>query len=263
MNLFTSAVEYYRRYRPGIPSEVVALLTDATPHHRPRRLLDIGTGTGLVVAALQEHVDDILAIDPDEDMLTAAEATLRPHTPQGVRLELQQCAAEELTLPAGWQADLVTICRTFHWTDQPTVLQRLDHHVAPDGVVAIFGDSSLWTVRTPWTETVRTVVQEFLGENRRAGTGTFTQHDRPYSEIMAASPFSEVREYRVPVTRHWRYETILGYLYSTSFAAPRLFGNRRTEFESTLRDRLAAVSPHDVFVEDNEFVLRIGQRPTA
>ncbi|WP_227026204.1 hypothetical protein [Streptomyces fodineus] len=33
-----------------------------------------------------------------------------------------------------------TICRAFHWLDQTAVLARLDDQVAPDGVVAIFGD---------------------------------------------------------------------------------------------------------------------------
>lgn len=261
MSLFASTVEYYRRYRPGVPPEVATVLLRASPDRRPRRLLDVGTGTGLVVEALIDHFDDIVAIDTDGDMLAAAECALRPLTPEETRLDLQECAAEDLTPPTGWYADLVTICRAFHWIDQASFLERLDHYVAPDGVVAIFGDNSFWTAEPSWSETVRTVVKEFLGEQRRAGKGTFQHHTRPYSEILEESPFSQVEETRVPVRRIWTSDSILGYLYSTSFAAPRLFGERQASFESTLRERLAAHNPDDTFVEDNEFTIRIGRRP--
>jgi hypothetical protein len=40
-----------------------------------------------------------------------------------------------------------------------------------------------------------------LGEQRRAGNGIFTHHDRPYSEILAESAFSDVEEIIIPVQR--------------------------------------------------------------
>lgn len=261
MNLFAS--EYYRRYRPGIPPEVVSVLMRASPDRRPRRLLDVGTGTGLVVEALLDHFDDIIAIDNDDDMLAAADSALRALTPEGTRLTLSRCAAEDFTPPHGWRADLVTICRAFHWIDQAAVLTRLDQSVSPDGAVAIFGDSSFWAVDTHWSHLVRAVVQDFLGEKRRAGQGTFQHHTRPYSEIMEESAFSQVTETRVPVRRVWTCGRILGYLYSTSFAAPALFGESQPAFETALKERLATLSADDTFIEDNEFLIRIGRRPRS
>ena len=52
MSTFAGTIDYYRKYRPGIPSEVAEILSAAAPQRRPRRLLDVGTGTGLVVEAL-------------------------------------------------------------------------------------------------------------------------------------------------------------------------------------------------------------------
>ena len=74
MSLFTGTTEFYRRYRPGIPEEVAQVLDRATPVGRPRRLLDVGTGTGLVVEALLSRFDDVIGVDNDADMLAAAEA---------------------------------------------------------------------------------------------------------------------------------------------------------------------------------------------
>ncbi|WP_405009577.1 class I SAM-dependent methyltransferase [Kitasatospora sp. NBC_01539] len=260
MSLFTGTVGYYRQYRPGIPEEVAAVLDQAAPTGSPRRLLDVGTGTGLVAEALLGRFDEIIAIDNDAEMLAAAESALRPALPDGTSLALVESTAEDFTPPAGWRADLVTICRAFHWLDQATVLALLDDQVAPGGAVAIFGDNSFWAAESPWKQSVRSVVQDFLGEERRAGNSTFKHHNRPYSEIMEESPFNHVEEVRVPVQRTWTTEGILGYLYSTSFAAPHLFGDRLAEFESAVKAVLAEHTNDDTFPEDNEFLIRIGRR---
>lgn len=263
MSVFRGTVGFYRQYRPGIPQDVADILDPAAPARSPRRLLDVGTGTGLVVEALLGRFDDIIAIDNDPDMLAAAEAALRPQLPAGTDLLLQQVAAEEFTPPPGWQADLVTICRAFYWLDQAAVLARLDTQVSPDGAVAIFGDNSFWAATSPWKAAVRSVIQNFLGEQRRAGTSTFQHHNRPYSDIMRESPFRQVEELSVPVTRTWTADSILGYLYSTSFAAPHLFGDRIDEFDQTVRATLTQFSATDTFEEDNEFLIRIGRRERA
>lgn len=260
MSTFAGTVEHYRKYRPGIPEDVANILAAAVPEHHPRRLLDVGTGTGLVVEALLTRFDDIIAIDTDADMLAATEAAMRPTVPAGTRMVLQRRSAEEFTPPEGWHADLVTICRAFHWLDQPAVLARLDGQVTPDGAVAIFGDNSFWAAGSPWKSAVRAVIQDFLGEQRRAGAGVFSHHDRPYSEIMQESAFNRVEELRVPVRRVWSTESILGYLYSTSFAAPHLFGDRLAEFEAAVTRKLSEFSDSDTFDEDNEFLIRIGRR---
>jgi trans-aconitate methyltransferase len=262
MTLFTGTVGFYRQYRPGIPEDVAAVLDQAAPQaDGPRRLLDVGTGTGLVVEALLGRFEDIIAIDNDAEMLAAAESALRPTLPPGSKLALAETTAEDFVPPAGWRADLVTICRAFHWLDQTAVLRLLDHQVTSEGAVAVFGDSSFWAAHSAWKQDVRAVVQEFLGEERRAGSGTFKHHNRPYSEIMAESPFSQVEEIRVPVHRTWSAESVLGYLYSTTFAAPHLFGDRLGEFETSVKAALAKHSGDDTFPEDNEFLIRIGRRP--
>lgn len=260
MSVFRGTAGFYRQYRPGIPDSVAKVLDTAVASSRPRRLLDVGTGTGLVVEALLGRFDDIIAIDNDPDMLDAAEGALRPQLPAGTGLVLQQATAEAFTPPAGWRADLVTICRAFHWLDQETVLARLDEQVRPDGAVAIFGDNSFWVATSSWKAAVRSVIQDFLGEQRRAGGSTFQHHNRPYSEILRESPFGQVKEITVPVTRSWTADSILGYLYSTSFAAPHLFGDRLDEFDRAVRATLAPFSDTDTFEEENEFLIRVGYR---
>ena len=65
MTLFRGTVSFYRQYRPGIPQSVAGILDATAGRGKPRRLLDVGTGTGLVVEALLGRFDDINAIDND------------------------------------------------------------------------------------------------------------------------------------------------------------------------------------------------------
>jgi trans-aconitate methyltransferase len=259
--LFAGTAEYYRKYRPGIPPEVVRVLDEVTPQRHPRRLLDIGTGTGLVAEALAPHFESIIAIDNDPDMLAHAEEAVRAALLPEATVEVQLCRAEDFVPPLGWRATLVTLCRAFHWLEQERVLERLEAQVERGGIVAIFADRSFWAADGPWKEAVRQVIQDFLGSTRRAGDGVFAPPQRPYTELLKQSTFRQVQEVRVPVHRTWNTESILGYLYSTSFASPSLFGSKRGAFETAVRAALSAFGTSDEYEEENEFVLRIGRRP--
>jgi len=260
MSTFTGVSEYYRRYRPGIPEDLATLLVEqANRDACATTLLDLGTGTGQVVEALHSCFSDIIAVDSDQEMLDAAEAYLRQLISADTALRCIHAKAEDFVPPPGWSASLVTISRAFHWMEQPLVLERLTAYVPREGVVAVFGDRSFWDADNDWKKALRAVIQSFLGEQRRSGAGVFVHHDRPYSDIMRESPFHRVEEFTIPVRRVWNVDSVLGYLYSTTFAAPWLFGGRVHEFEVAVRAALAAYSK-DGLMEENEFVVRVGRK---
>lgn len=261
MGLFEGTAEFYQRYRSDVPASVASVLAEVVDGvGRPRRLLDVGTGTGFVVRALLSEFDDIIGVDPDASMLAVAENELRPGLSPGTRLSLVRSNAEDFLPPTGWLADLVTVCRTFHWLDQPRFLRGLDQQVSPTGAVAIFGDNSLWAAQSPWKAAMKALVQEYLGEQRRAGNGTYRRPWRPYRAVLAESVFTRIDEVQVPVRRVRTAESVIGYLHSTSFAAPHLFGDRLAEFDIDAAARLRCFSDDDMFVDDNEFGILIGRR---
>ncbi|WP_097289391.1 class I SAM-dependent methyltransferase [Streptomyces sp. OK228] len=249
MNAFAGTSAYYRRFRPGIPITLAALLDQAAPTDSPRRLL-------------LPYFDDLIAVDAEPGMLTEAEALLRPSLDTGHRLQLRHALAEDFLPPEGWQPHLVTCGRVFHWLNQPRFLDRLSEYVAPDGVVAVFSDRSLWTAGTPWQQAVREVVQDFLGEQRKAGEGVFSTPGPPYEEVLRASAFSHGTFTVVPVRRQWKISQVLGYLYSTSFAAPHLFGDRRDAFELAVTNALTPFADSGVLTEDNAFTVLTARRPS-
>ncbi|WP_254075974.1 trans-aconitate 2-methyltransferase [Streptomyces sp. P3] len=263
VNAFAGTSSYYRRFRPGIPNDLAALLDQAAPTGSPRRLVDIGTGPGLVVRALLPYFDDLFAVDAEPTMLAEAETVLRPVLSTDHRLRTRHALAEDFVPPEGWRPHLVTCGRVFHWLDQPRFLDRISEYVTPDGVVAVFSDRSLWTGDCPWQQAAREVVQEFLGERRRAGDGFFSTVGPPYEEVLRASAFRDVTSTIVPVHRRWSVDQVIGYLYSTSFAAQHLFGDRQDAFEAALTGALAPFAEGGRLPEDNAFTVLTARRTGA
>ncbi len=261
MNQFATTAVYYHRFRPGIPPEVAELLmNEANRCSRATILFDLGTGTGQVITAIHRHFRDIIAVDPDPEMVKFARLVAGSAISPETTLSFYTCRAEVVSPPPGWKASLVTICRAFHWMEQDRVLQRLSSFVPPSGVVAKLGDRSFWTAGNPWQQAVRQVIQDFLGEQRRAGEGVFLHNNFTFAEILEKSPFCKIEEVTIPVHRIWNVESILGYLYSTSFAARPLFGDRIEEFGATLKASLANYSDIDTFHEGNAFTIMFGRR---
>jgi SAM-dependent methyltransferase len=104
VSLFQGTAEFYRQFRSGVPADVAAILLEAAPDRRPRSLLDVGTGTGFVVEALSDGVDDVIGIDVDvdADLLAVARRSVEPRP--GQHLALVQARAGEFAPPVDWTA---------------------------------------------------------------------------------------------------------------------------------------------------------------
>lgn len=253
-DLFAGTAQYYDKYRPGIPGEVRDYILKFV--NTPVALLDLGTGTGRVLEQFAPYFTDIVAVEPDRDMAKLARKRL-----QRWPVHVIESTAEDAHLPDGWHASLVTIARSFHWMDRPLVLRKLEPVVAPDGIVAVFHDHSFWHLDAPWCNTVRGIIQEFLGEQRQAGSGTYNAPARPFTQDFAESAFSNVHKQTFPIERHWTADQLVGILYSTSFASKALLGKQVGRFEHKLRAALHSISPNDDFVEHNTLELLIARRP--
>lgn len=259
-SLFQGTASYYDRFRPGISPELAQLLIRAASVcSASQRLLDLGTGSGQVPAAIGQNFKSVICIDTDREMLGFARRRLRSLVDDGIEVTLIAARAEEFLVPPDRLASLVTISRAFHWMDREFVLSRLDSIVAANGAVAVFADHSFWNPDSEWKQIVKQCITDYLGLERRAGSGTYSIDDRPHADVLAASAFSEVEESVIPVRRTWTVDSVIGNLFSTSFASRAVLGSKADIFESDLRERLDPFS-HSL-VEDNAFAVQIGRRP--
>jgi SAM-dependent methyltransferase len=253
-NLFKGAAQYYAAYRPGLPKEVADHLMNRFHLDGKGTFLDMGCGTGLSTFALAPLFEKTVAFDTDAEMLAEA----KKHEPKGLNIEWQKRSDKDVTVSEG-PYRLAIACRAFNWMDQYPLLQKLHNILEPGGGVALIGDSSFWTGNEPWQKKIKEVIQVFLGEKRRAGNTTFSAPDEPYIVTLKKNDYEDPHYKAIPLTREWNIQSIIGYLYSTSFSARHLYGDRLKEFEETLEEQLIiANNGKDIFIENTEFVVQSG-----
>jgi SAM-dependent methyltransferase len=127
---FGSVAAEYAALRPGYPADAIAFLTGP----RPRRVLDLGAGTGLVAGALVAAGHDVVAVDPSPEMLAQLTARL-----PGV--EVLAGTAEAVPLTDG-SVDLVIVGQAAHWFDPAGAATEMRRLLRPGGVGGL-----LWNLR--------------------------------------------------------------------------------------------------------------------
>jgi trans-aconitate methyltransferase len=108
---FGSDAERYDRARPSYPPELIDdLVTES-----PRRVLDVGCGTGKASALFAARGCDVLGVEPDARMAEVA----RSH---GIAVEVSRF---EDWNPHGRTFDLVVAAQAWHWVDHGRALPKV------------------------------------------------------------------------------------------------------------------------------------------
>ncbi|WP_410593306.1 class I SAM-dependent methyltransferase [Amycolatopsis sp. lyj-23] len=122
---FGSRAAEYAEHRPDYPREAIEWgLSGASG--TPRRVLDLGAGTGKLTLGLTALGLDVTAVEPDPEM----RAQLERAVPSVTSLAGQ---AERIPLPDG-AVDAVFVGQAFHWFDVPVALTEIGRVLRPGGV---------------------------------------------------------------------------------------------------------------------------------
>lgn len=262
LELFGGTHKYYAKYRPDIPEEVINIIVRHFDIEPNDRILDIGCGTGQVALAMEGRCGEMVCLDSDPEMLKQAKKATKDSK---IKLTWISCNSQDLgkIKKSSDTFKVATICRAFHWMDEEQVLKDLDGLINENGGIAIFGDGSFWTGQEEWQQTVKKVVQKYLGKERRAGKNTFKQSDELWENIIARSSFKFIETQQVPIVRNWDIESIVGWLFSSSFATPNHFGNQIYTFEKDIRENLLSLNSKGIFQEDAVFSIILASRGKA
>jgi SAM-dependent methyltransferase len=138
---FGSAAAAYEAGRPDYPREAVDWML-APVHHpgRALRVADVGAGTGKLTRTIVEAGAEVVAIDPDADMLAA----LREHV-HGVPTFAG--TAEGMPLPDA-SLDAVLLGQAWHWVDPAVASPEVARVLRSGGVLGL-----VWNIRdesVPW-----------------------------------------------------------------------------------------------------------------
>lgn len=112
---FTGFADCYDTYRPTPPPVIVDILTQIAGVHKPKLVVDLGCGTGLSTCIWDGRAEEVVGIEPSDDMRSQAEmqaAELCPVT----HMRFVAGLSTETGLPDGC-ADIVTCSQSLHWME--------------------------------------------------------------------------------------------------------------------------------------------------
>lgn len=247
--LFKNTSSYYSKYRLGYPQEFFDYVYNYFNLNENGRLLDLGCGTGQISIPFSTRLKEVIAIDPEEEMLIEAEEASTKLKIKNIKFIKEK--AEDITNKLG-VFNLTTIGAAFHWMNQVEVLQLIYNLTQQGGGIAIVNDSSSpWRDKPEEWNTIRKeIIQKYLGKKRRAGNSFFTnKSNKTFKELLIDSPFNECEEWIHEYTYEWTNESIINILYSTSFASKDLLGDKVQKFENELKTKLLEIEPSGVYKE--------------
>ncbi len=128
---FGAVAELYDRVRPSYPPAMVdALLAGGgrAEIDPPRRVLDVGCGTGIASRLLAARGCEVLGVEIDERMARLARA-------HGVPVEVARFERWE---PAGRSFELVVSGQAWHWIDPLAGAHKAASVLEPGGRLALF-----------------------------------------------------------------------------------------------------------------------------
>jgi len=252
-NIFSGTSWYYARYRPGYPVELFDFLKDKFSLDKSSRVLDLGCGTGQIALPLASYISEVIAIDPQEEMLNELQAQLAVQNINNVRcITGESGKLTGMTEEIG-EIDLTIIARAFHWMDRKQTLKDLYSITKPGGGLVLVHDSELRNGENlPWKDIIIQTIEHWLGNERKAGTeGTYVHPDEQFEAGLKESEFRDYETDNFDLTRNWTIDRILGYLYSTSYCSLPVLGNKKEAFEADIRARLRDFDPAGEFKEKN------------
>lgn len=137
------------RHRGSYPDAAVRFLASLAVDE-PRRVLDLGCGTGAVARPLVRYVASVDAVDPSVAMIGEGRRQPGGDDPR-IRWIVGRAEDAELDGPYA----LVVAGESLHWMDWPTVLPRCASLLAPNRMLAISG---LDTIAPPWHDELKEII---------------------------------------------------------------------------------------------------------
>ncbi|OGN01040.1 MAG: hypothetical protein A3B91_02920 [Candidatus Yanofskybacteria bacterium RIFCSPHIGHO2_02_FULL_41_29] len=247
--LFRGAAWYYAKYRRGYPDAFFKHIIKSFNLDKTFRVLDLGTGTGQIAIPLARYVREVVAVDPEQEMLDEGRSQAEKSGIKNISWLLSR--AEDITKELG-AFRLTTMGASFHWMEQDKVLEKVFEITEEGGGIAIISNNSP-VLTDKGDDRYKTVVAEtikkYLGEKRRAGNSFYQEPKERFEVIIQRSKFQGFEIFSNKYQQRWTTDEIIGFLSSTSYASRRLFGERIDEFEKELRDKLLKLNPSGFFTE--------------
>ena len=224
MGRFASTVAYYESARAPYGKAFFAAVGRDLGLDRSQRLLDVGTGPGLLAIGFAPDCREVVGVDPEPAMVEAARSAAAR---AGAAVKFVEGRFEDKAAGLGG-FDVVTIGRAIHWLDPEPAQKALDRVVKPGGRILVCHASSADDGRNPW-------LQAFMQVRNRWRT------ERPAFDrdrFFAGGPFVPRRTITVETADTITIERLADRILSMSASSPERLGDDAPAMRSAMREAL-------------------------
>jgi SAM-dependent methyltransferase len=140
------------QHRPPYPDAVFPILAGLGTD-TPRRVLDVGCGTGFIARRLVELVDHVDALDVSQAMIEAGK-----RLPNGDHGRLRWILGRAEDAPLAPPYALITAGDSLHWMEWDVVMPRFARLLTPGGALAILQNGQL---PAPWDDELLAIIKRY------------------------------------------------------------------------------------------------------
>jgi SAM-dependent methyltransferase len=221
------------QHRPPYPAETFAIV-EPLLGSPPRRVLELGAGTGDFTIGLAPRVDHLIAVEPSRVML--ARGRLRDGA-SGAHVEWLHMSAENYAFAQQYSA--VVAAEAFHWLDWHHIIPRIAASLVADGQL-VFVERGV-AKSLPWEPELRVLIREYSTNRDYVPYDTATELEARGLFTVGGHARTRAVEYR---------QSLDGYVESfhsrNGFSRARLGAERTREFDDRLKALLRQYCRHDL-----------------
>lgn len=252
---FRSAAPHYLPGRPAYAPRLIGLVARLTGLAGEDRVLDLGCGPGVLAGAFAPLAGEVIAMDPEPEMLRIAEAEFGA----AGRISFVHGSSFDLS-PALGHFRLVTMGRSFQWMDRPETLRRLDGMIEPDGVVALFNSEHRDVPDNAWVADYRALVRRYAEGDRshvKRGGGPWLFHEA----VLLDSAFNVLEEVTVIERRQVSVEQLVHRAFSRSSTTPERLGSAGPRLAAEVESLLLPLASDGALTEVMATGALLARRP--
>lgn len=225
----------YGRHRAGFPDALFERLATFGVVVRGQRILDLGTGTGVLARGFARRGCVATGLDPSAPLLDQARRLDRE---AGVEISYVSATAETTGLPDA-SFDVVSAGQCWHWFDRPRAALEVRRLLVPGGrlVIAHFD----W-IPLPGNvvEATEQLIERHNPEWKLGGqNGVYG----PWLRDVAVAGFSDIETFSFDIDVPYTHEAWRGRIRASAGIAASLSADAVATFDDDLRQLLAAQFP--------------------
>lgn len=239
---FQSAAGSYLQGRPAYPSKLFRRIAELGQLDSSHRVMDLGCGPGQVAVGLAPFVGQVVAVDPEPEMLKIAAELKKPY---GDRIELVEGSSYDLGPDLG-RFQLVAMGRSFHWMDRADTLRRLDAMIEPTGAVVLLHDEHPDLPDNAWYAPFQETVMRYAADDVAK---TIRSRWAGHEAVLLDSPFSQLERVGLFERRRVSLDELVLRLQSMSSVAHSRIGSKADELALDVRREMSAFAQDGPLVE--------------